>query len=146
MGVGLFPSSNSLSIGIIAVASGHIPALQNLVTSWVFPLPGGLDSFSPCCVISTRSLSGNNFSFGTICQPSHTGFFSFLYSFREAVFAFIVCLDFMMRLKRWRRHTGVHKGVVKNILFVLLKVTVNVTLVSLLTLFPLALLFLFALK
>lgn len=40
-----------------------------------------------------------------------TQVFSFLYSFREAVFAFIVCLDFMMRLKRWR----VHKGVVKHI-------------------------------
>lgn len=44
--------SNPLSLDMIAMASIHIPALLNPVTSQVFPLPSGLDSFSPYCVIS----------------------------------------------------------------------------------------------
>lgn len=39
--------SNPLSLDMIAMASIHIPALLNPVTSQVFPLPSGLDSFSP---------------------------------------------------------------------------------------------------
>lgn len=40
-----------------------------------------------------------------------TQVFSFLYSFREAVFAFIVCLETL----EFEPHTRVHKGVIKHI-------------------------------